>query len=80
MSAIVGNRIGSPPSTRKVTDRLNEPTMPFDKEAVERRILFFISDEERLYGPLSYTGSQADALREVARGRPPLPESPRPVQ
>ena len=79
MSALA-NRIGLRPGTKMATKPVEESATVYDDAAVGMRILFVASDDERLYGALSYSGSQAEALRRVAAARVPLPEAARPIE
>lgn len=79
MSTVLANRVGDAPATKKGDDPEGAPTH-YESRAVERRIMILRSDEERLFGPLSYGGAQAEMLRRAADARAPLSEAPRPLQ
>ena len=77
--SVLMNQIGQEPST--AGSHGVSTTGFYDGRAIELVIkLERISDEERLYGALSYTGGQADALRHVATSRARLPEAARSIE
>jgi hypothetical protein len=80
MTTVLVNQVGEPPATKRVNDRPDESPTVYEKRAIERRIKLLRSDDERLHGPLSYTGAQAASLREAAAGRTALAEAPRNIQ
>lgn len=80
MSTILVNRVGERAATDKASDRLPESPTVYEEKAIEWSIKVLRSDDERLYGDLSYSGAQADALRGAPSSRGALPEAARPVQ